>query len=557
MDIEREKIDFDVLFVGGGPASLAGAIRLMQLAKEKNLTLEVALIEKGSKTGSHSLSGAVLNPVALKELLPDYVEKECPIESIVKGDGFYLLTQKKHYRIPLIPRYMHNEGFLIISLSRFTRWLGNIAENLGVNIFPGFAGKEVLYAKDQRTIIGVRTGDKGLDKDGRPKSNFEPGIDLMAKVTVFGEGARGSLTKRISQKLDLFTGKMPQVFESGIKEVIQLPENNYFTSSNANDIHTLGYPLGLNIPGGGFIYEIKDNKAAIGFLVGLGYRNPMLDLYDEFIKFKQHPFVADIIKGGKVLEQGARTVSSGGFFTIPRLAVDGGVFVGGCAAMQNTPGLKGVHLSMKSGVLAAEAIIKALERSDFSQKTLDTYTDLFQKSWAYTEIYDARNFSQALSKKGPMKWIHIGAQYFTKGRGFVDNMPIQRDSKTLKPVKGNREDVRPAPDKKTLDGVLYVDKLTGVYLSKTKHREDQPSHIVVHDMVLCVNECYNTYRSPCTRFCPGDVYEIEINPKTSARRLKLNPSNCLHCKTCDIKDPYDNITWTCPEGGEGPGYTML
>jgi electron-transferring-flavoprotein dehydrogenase len=557
MDIERETIDFDVLFVGGGPASLAGAIRLMQLAKEKNMTLEVALIEKGAEIGSHSLSGAILNPIALKELLPDYLKKACPIESTVKGDGFYLLTQKKHYRIPVIPRYMHNKGFLIVSLSRFSRWLGNIAEDLGVNIFPGFAGKEVLYAKDQRTIIGVRTGDKGLDKDGRPKSNFEPGIDLMAKVTVFGEGARGSLVKNISQKLDLFPGKMPQVFESGIKEVIQLPEDNYFTSSDANDIHTLGYPLGLEIPGGGFIYEIKDNKAAIGFLVGLGYENPMLDLYDEFIKFKQHPFVAEIIKGGKVLEQGTRTVSSGGFFTIPRLAVNGGVFVGGCAAMQNTPGLKGVHLSMKSGTLAAEAIIKALERSDFTQKTLETYDDLFQKSWANDEIYEARNFSQALSKKGPMKWIHIGAQYFTKGRGFVDNMPIQRDAKTLKPVNTNREEAREVPDKKMLDGVLYVDKLTGVYLSKTMHREDQPSHIVVHDTDLCVNECYNTYRSPCTKFCPGDVYEIEIDPKTSRRRLKLNPSNCLHCKTCDIKDPYDNITWTCPEGGEGPGYTML
>jgi electron-transferring-flavoprotein dehydrogenase len=557
MNFEREKIDFDVLFVGGGPASLAGAIRLMQLAKEKNMTLEVALIEKGAKMGSHALSGAILNPISLKELLPDYLEKKCPIESTVKADGFYFLTQKRHYRIPLIPRYMHNKGFLIISLSRFTRWLGNIAESLGVNIFPGFAGKEVLYAKDQRTIIGVRTGDKGLDKDGRPKSNFEPGIDLMAKITVFGEGARGSLTKNISQKLNLFAGKMPQVFESGIKEVIQLPENNHFTSSDANDIHTLGYPLGLDIPGGGFIYEIKDNKAAIGFLVGLSYRNPMLDLYNEFIKFKQHPFVANIIKGGKVLEQGARTVSSGGWFTIPRLAVDGGVFVGGCAAMQNTPGLKGVHLSMKSGVLAAEAIIKALEASDFTRKTLETYADLFKKSWAKDEIYEARNFSQALSKKGPMKWIFIGAQYITKGRGFVDNMPIQSDSKTLKPAKTNREDVRSVPDKKTLDGVLYVDKLTGVYLSKTMHREDQPSHIIVHDTDLCVNECYNTYQSPCTRFCPGDVYEIETDPKTSTRRLKLNPSNCLHCKTCDIKDPYGNITWTCPEGGEGPGYTML
>ena len=556
MDIEREKIEFDVLFVGGGPASLSGAIRLMQLAKEKNLNLEVALIEKGAEIGSHSLSGAVLNPIALKELFPDYLEKGCPIESTVKGDGFYFLTPKEHYRIPLIPRYIHNKGFLIISLSRFTRWLGSIAEDLGINIFPGFAGKEVLYAKDQKTIIGVRTGDQGLDKDGQPKSNFEPGIDLMAKVTVFGEGARGSLTKSIEQKLDLFPGKMPQVFESGIKEVIQLPENNYFNSSDANDIHILGFPLGLNIPGGGFIYEMKDNKAAIGFLVGLSYLNPMLDLYDEFIKFKQHPFVADIIKGGKVLEQGARTVSSGGWFTIPRLAVDGGVFVGGCAAMQNTPGLKGVHLSMKSGILAAESILKALEASDYSRKTLEIYPDLFRKSWAYNEIYEARNFSQALAKKGLKKWIHLGAQYFTKGRGFVDNMPIQSDSNTLIPAKPNREDVRQLPDKKMLDGVLYVDKLTGVYLSKTMHREDQPSHIIVHDTDLCINECYNTFRSPCTRFCPGDVYEIEIDPKTSKRRLKLNPSNCLHCKTCDIKDPYDNVTWTCPEGGEGPGYTM-
>ncbi len=557
MDIEREKIDFDVLFVGGGPASLAGAIRLMQLAKEKNISLEVALIEKGSEIGSHSLSGAVLNPIALKELFPNYIEKECPVESTVKGDGFYFLTQHRHYRIPIIPRYMHNKGYLIISLYRFTRWLGNIAEDLGVNIFPGFAGKEVLYAKDQRSIIGVRTGDKGIDKEGNPKSNFEPGIDLMAKVTVFGEGARGSLTKNISQKLNPFAGKMPQVFESGIKEVIQLPEYNYFSSSDANDIHTLGYPLGLDTAGGGFIYEIKDNKASIGFLVGLGYRNPMLDLYEEFIKFKQHPFVADIIKGGKVLEQGARTVSSGGFYTIPRLAVDGGVFVGGCAAMQNTPGLKGVHLSMKSGMLAAEAIIEAIESSDFTQKTLDVYTDLFQKSWAHHEIYEARNFSQALSKKGPLKWIHLGAQYVTNGRGLVDNMPIRSDSTTLKPAKANPEDVRSVPDKKTLDGVLYVDKLTGVYLSKTMHREDQPSHIIVHDTDLCVNTCYNIYRSPCTRFCPGDVYEIETDSKTAERRLKLNPSNCLHCKTCDVKDPYGNITWTCPEGGEGPGYTML
>ena len=557
MDIERETIDFDVLFVGGGPASLAGAIRLMQLARKKNISLEVALIEKGADIGSHALSGAIMNPVALKELLPDFLERQCPIEATVRRDEFYFLTSNGHHRIPIIPRYMHNKGFYIISLSRFTKWLGGIAEDLGVNIFPGFAGKEVLYAEDQKTISGIRTGDKGLGKDGQPKSNFEPGIDLMAKVTVFGEGARGSLVQDVSKKLDIFDNKMPQIFETGIKEVVQLPENNYFTSSKGNDIHTFGYPLGLNTPGGGFIYEIKDNQVAIGFLVGLCYQDPMLDLYDQFIKFKQHPFVAGIINDGKVLEQGARTVSTGGYFTIPQLAVDGGVFVGGCASMQNTPGLKGIHVSMKSGMLAAEGIMEAFEQNTFTRETLGIYKNMFEKSWLKEEIFEGRNFAQALSKKGLMKFIHLGAQYFTKGRGLQSKMPIQEDFRIIKPAKGSTEDVRPVPEKKTFDGVLYVDKLTGVYLSKTMHREDQPSHIVIHDENLCVNECFNTYQSPCTRFCPGEVYEIETDEKTSQRRLKLNPSNCLHCKTCDIKDPYRNITWTCPEGGEGPGYTML
>jgi len=373
MDIEREKIDFDVLFVGGGPANLAGAIRLMQLAGKKNMNLEVALIEKGAEIGSHALSGAILNPIALKELIPDFLEKQCPMEETVREDEFYFLTDKKQYRIPIIPRYMHNKGFYIISLSRFTKWLGNIAEDLGVNIFPGFAGKEVLYAEDQKTILGIRTGDKGLGKDGQPKSNFEPGIDLLAKVTVFGEGARGNLMRDVAQRLGIFSGKMPQVFETGIKEVIQLPENNFFTFSRGNDIHTLGYPLGLNTQGGGFIYEMKDNKVTLGFLVGLCYEDSMLDIYNEFIKFKRHPFVADIIKDGKVIEQGARTVAIGSYFTIPELAVDGAVFVGGGASMQNTPGLKGVHLSMKSGMLAAEAIVNAFEKSSFTRQTLGLY----------------------------------------------------------------------------------------------------------------------------------------------------------------------------------------
>lgn len=553
MNIEREQIDFDVLFVGGGPANLAGAIHLIKLAKRRNINLDVALIEKGNDIGAHTISGAILNPVALKELIPDFLEKKCPIEASVREDGFFLLTRNRHYRIPFIPRYMHNKGFYIISLSKFAKWLGNMAEDLGANIFPGFAGKEVLFAEDQRTVAGVRTGDKGLGKDGKPKSNFEPGIDLLAKVTVFGEGARGSLVKEISKRLGLGEGKMPQIFETGIKEVIQLSENNYFSTSRSNDIHTMGYPLGFDTHGGGFLYEMNDNKVTIGFLVGLGYQNPMLDPYEAFIKFKQHPFVANIINGGKVLEQGARTVSTGGYYTIPKLAVDGGLFVGGAAAMQNTPGLKGIHASMKSGMLAAEAIVEAFTKNDFKQETLGVVHDLFEKSWLHQELFEGRNFSQAALKKGIIKFIHLGAQYVTSGRGFIEKMPITKDHKGLTPAKVHAEGI----GLKALDGTLYVDKLTGVYLSKTMHREDQPSHIIIHDENLCINECFNIYRSPCTRFCPGEVYEIETDPVTSQRRMKLNPSNCLHCKTCDIKDPYENITWTCPEGGEGPGYTML
>jgi electron-transferring-flavoprotein dehydrogenase len=557
MSNERESIEFDVVFVGGGPASLAGAIRLMQLAKKKNMNLEVALIEKGAEIGSHALSGAVMNPIALQELIPDHAEKGCPLEALVRDDELYFLTRSGATAVPFVPRQLHNKGNYIISLSRFVRWLGGIAEELGVNIFPGFAGKEVLYSDDLRTITGVRTGDKGIGPDGEPKSNFEPGIDLQAKVTVLGEGARGSLLKEIAAKLDIFSGKMPQAFEVGIEEVIQISEKNYFTTSKGNDIHFMGYPIGLGIPGGGFIYEMQDSRLTIGFLTGLCYRDPRLDLYDNFMKFKLHPFVAEIIKGGKVIEAGARAVSTGGYYTIPKLAVDGGVFVGSSAAMQYMPGLKGIHVSMKSGMLAAEAIIEALEKGSFDQETLEAYPRLFDQSWVKNELYEGRNFYQAISKTNLSKFFFLGTQYVTKGRGLIDRMPLEEDYKTLKPLKGNPEKIQSDFDTKAYDGVLYIDKLTSVYLSKTKHREDQPSHIIVHDTNLCVTECYKTYQSPCTRFCPGSVYEIELDEKTSERQLKLNPSNCLHCKTCDIKDPYKNITWTCPEGGEGPGYSLL
>ncbi|RLB91285.1 MAG: electron transfer flavoprotein-ubiquinone oxidoreductase, partial [Deltaproteobacteria bacterium] len=470
----REKIEFDVLFVGGGPANLAGAIHLMQLATSKGIHLEVAMIEKGAEIGCHALSGAVLNPIALAELMPDYREKGCPIEVDVRGEELRFLTETSQYRVPFVPRYMKNRGFHIISLSRFVRWLAEIAEGLGVNIFPGFAGKEVRYASDRKTVIGIRTGDKGLGKDGRPRANFEPGIDILAKVTVLGEGAGGSLLREVSGALNIFSGKMPQTFETGIKEVIELPEGNYFLSSRGNVIHTFGYPLGLNTHGGGFIYQMKDNRVSVGFVVGLSYRDPMLDLYEEFMRFKRHPFAQRIISGGRVLEHGARTLTSSGYYSIPKLSVDGAVFVGTGASMLNAPALKGIHTSMKSGMLAAETMIEAFQKGDFTQDTLKCYQELIESTWLKEELYRGRNFAQTVSKEGLIKFFHLGAQYLTGGRGIIDKMPITKDSDTLKSL---RPGALPQKKAKLLyDDVLFVDKLTGVYLSKTQHREDQPSH---------------------------------------------------------------------------------
>jgi len=548
----REELEFDVLFVGGGPANLAGAIWLMKMAREKGLNIEVALIEKGDVIGAHSLSGAILDPVALKELFPDYLEKGCPVEVAECRDQLYYLTGSGYFGIPFTPKYMHNQGCLIISLAKFTAWLGEQAEQLGVNIFPGFAGTEVLYDAERGLVRGVRTGDKGVDKEGHKKSNYEPGVDLIAKVTVLGEGPKGSLIRDLGEKMGIFSGKMPQVFETAIKEVIEIPDSSPFLSSDTTVIHTFGYPLGLNVKGGGFLYKMKEQAVALGLVVGLDYEDPLLEPYEEFLKLKKHPLIAEIICGGKVLQQGAKTLSAGGLYTMPQLAVAGALFVGDSASMLNIQRLKGIHTAMKSGMLAAEAIIAALEKNDFSQNTLELYESKVKESWIKDELYQARNFTQALAKKGVFKFMHLGAQYFTGGRGIIDPLPIIEDRSTLKKLSTAKVKT---PAVKGLDGELYLDKLTGVFRSGTQHEEDQPCHIIVENPDICTIQCFETYLSPCTRFCPGQVYEMEEEP-SGTKRLKLNPSNCLHCKTCEIKDPYKNITWTCPEGGGGPNYSI-
>ncbi len=553
-NIQREEMPVDVLFVGAGPACLAGAIRLMQIAADQGRELEVAVIEKGMEVGAHAVSGAVFKPDPLFALFPEALKQGCPIEAEVRGDGLYWLAPNQARRLPYVPRQLRNKGRLIVSLSKLTRWLGEQAEGLGVNIFPGFAGTEVLFAEDGRTVTGVRTDDKGLDKDGNPKANFEPGIDLTARVTVLGEGAAGSLFEQVSSRLDLKRNSRPEQFEAGIKEVIQLPEEASFSSRPLNALHFMGSPLGIYEPGGGFVYEMSQSRVALGLLLGLGYRDPGLDLYDLLLQFKAHPFIHELIKGGKVVEQGARTVNTGGLYTRPRLTSDGLICIGNMAGFHNTPALKGIHLAMHSGLLAAETIAEALSTSDCSQTALQSFEQKVKNSEIQAEMQEGRNVQQALNQKGLGKFFHLGAQYCTRGRGLIDPLPGKPDHRTLQPlVKKPAGSGLSIPE---AEQELFVDKSTGVYLSKTTHREDEPCHLEIHDPSLCNTQCLETYGCPCTRFCPGGVYELEEDG-SNRPRIRITPSNCLHCKTCVIKDPYANITWHCPEGGDGPKYKAV
>jgi len=569
---EREVMDVDVLFVGGGIASLSGALHLSNLIKEHNQKIEqgqdgkkldevmIAVLEKAAFSGSHGISGAVMDPAALKDLVPDFLEKKAPLEGEVKKESVYFLTKNRKIKLPfgLIPRPLNpldNHGNYVVSVSRLNEWLAGLVEKNGVDIFPGFAGTEILYDGDK--VIGVRTGDKGVDAAGNKKGNFEPGIDLHAKVTVFGEGSRGSLVKTLISRLNLDAQKNPPAFEVGVKEVWEIPEGRIHPGEV---IHTMGYPLKSNTFGGGFIYGMRNNMVSLGQLTSLDYEDPFIDPHREFQKFKLHPLVNVLLKDGKLVQYGAKTAPAGGYFSIPKPTFEGGLIIGDSANLFNTQKIKGVHLAMRSGMLAAETILDCLEKDDFTEPQLDRYSTAVLNSKEIKDLYKARNFHQAMQKGLYKGLIAVGIQVPLGGRVFRSRFESEPDHLHMKNVMALYGTDSPSDEKKgdiKYDGELTFDKETDLYYSGSTHEENQPPHLKIKDLDICYTKCAKEFQNPCVRFCPANVYEMEKDEKTGQLTMKLNFSNCVHCKTCDIKDPYENITWVPPEGGGGPQYTVL
>lgn len=551
----RDSMDVDVLIVGGGASGLSCALRIAKAIEEKGEAgaLNIMLIDKASEIGAHSLSGAILNPIALKELIPDFKEKNCPIESEVVEDAVYYLTKSSSFKLPITPPPFKNHGNYIISLAKFNRWLASECEAKGVMIAPGFAAVEVLY--DGSRVIGVRTGDKGRDKAGKPKANFEPGIIINAKVTVFAEGTRGSLFKQHAKKLDLGKNKNPDVYEEGVKEVIQCQSGKV---KPGQVIHTMGFPLNKSI-GGTFLYTLPNDKIILGLVAYLDSKDPLLDPHRELQKLKTHPFIWNLIEGGQVLSYGGKTLPAGGFYSIPELAGPGWLVCGDSANLVDVQKLKGIHLGMKSGMLAAEAIVNHLFSKDSKVVSLsEVYNNKFKESYIYKELFRVRNFHQTLSKGLLASLPLIGIQEITGGRGLIDNMPVHLDSKTTLESNAVRTDAEFSDYMKDFpqpDGKLFFDKLSSVYLTGTLHDEDSPNHLLLLNSDTCRSVCEPKYKSPCTHFCPAAVYEmIPSSQHSGQKELKINYTNCIHCKTCDIKCPFENIDWTPPEGAGGPKY---
>ena len=546
----RETLEIDILIVGAGPAGLSAALRLAQIQKQRGgEPLSVAILEKAREAGAHSLSGAILDPSALQELVPDFREKGAPLAAEVGAEHVYFLTQGAKVGLPIIPPPLRNHGNYLISLNAFVQWLTRQAEAEGVDFFSGFAGQDVLL--DGRRVIGVRTGDRGVGRHGEQKGSFEPGVDILAKVTIFCDGVRGNLTKLLLRRLLLGRGRQPEQFAVGLKELWDVPRDRIGAGTV---MHTLGYPLKQEEFGGGFVYAMPEGRLSLGFVVGLDYRDPLFDPHTAFNQFKQHPLIAALLDGGQMVRYGAKALPEGGWNTIPRLHMDGGLIAGDAGGFVNSMRLKGIHLAMRTGMLAAETAYESIKGGDTSEAALQAYQARIDASPVRAELYPVRNVHQAFGHGLLAGLAFSGLSILTGGRwpGRLKGHPGHERMQTVAAYYGGRPVNAPPA---AIDRRLTFDKTTDVHYSGTAHDEDQPAHLLVHTEV-CSTICGPEYGHPCTRFCPANVYEIARDADGSPR-LQINASNCVHCKTCDIMDPYAVITWVSPEGGGGPQYNGM